>query len=608
MAFLGVSVVQLQLQPTAYYTGTEPLSPQTVVSQQRSGATGVAGSYHSLRQSPPPPLLSPNKDKENAAAVVPPPAVGVPPPAALAKNKKDVAAVLPVPPIANNNNSQHQTEENTATSTTTPDEVAPVVVVWPRIVFFHDDDRDHFLEYPIIQRQNSNSTTMTRSNRSFELEGAEAGGVGQSVHEDDWHSPHNDHNCAPKADWQVASHPNCNSIHEIDLQQHDRHRRLTVLGEGWFRTTWRYDETPTATNNNGTTMITTTTNSVVLKTLRIAREFIPEYYELHRRDAVAMERLTASPFVVNIYGYCGQSAINELADFPYANIQNLEGFNRRMRGNDSPPANIIRLRMAASIALGLADIHAGGGTVGRMSSDASEEDDNDNTPPQVYMAHYDLNPRNIALFAGGKPKINDFNIAEFIQSDPVTQQDCKFPSRLHEPWWRAPEEMNTTHVMLVNEKVDVYALGNILYHTLTTHSSRGSQTKDRMNEVRPIVAAGIRPVIPSHYRSSQDPNVKAMVKAIDLCWEKDPEKRVSAADVAAVLYDALVKIAKHSAASSSSSVAPSDQDVAAAAENNNSTAANDTDGPDDEMQASGEDKGAVADHNWDSSSAVSSSP
>ena len=31
--------------------------------------------------------------------------------------------------------------------------------------------------------------------------------------------------------------------------------------------------------------------TVVLKTLRIEREFLDEYYELHRRDALAMERL-----------------------------------------------------------------------------------------------------------------------------------------------------------------------------------------------------------------------------------------------------------------------------------------------------------------------------
>jgi len=349
--------------------------------------------------------------------------------------------------------------------------------------------------------------------------------------QDDW-QPHHKEHCLPKAEWQVKSNPNCNSIHEINVataaaaahnsQHHDNHHHhhhhneesLSVLGEGWFRTTWRLDRSDE--------------ESVVLKTLRIEREFLSEYYELHRRDAVAMERLTASPFVVNVYGYCGQSAINELANFPFPNILNLETFNRRMRGKDSARAFAMKLRMAASIALGVADIHAGGST-----------DPDDET---IYMVHYDLNPRNIALFAGGRPKINDFNIAEFLRYDPATNATCQFPSRLHEPWWRAPEEMNTTHTVLVDEKVDVYALGNILYHTLTTHSGRGKQKKERMAEVRPVVAAGIRPEIPEVYLNSNDTNVIAMVQAIDLCWAKDPEERGSAEEVAAVLYEALLNL------------------------------------------------------------------
>ena len=76
---------------------------------------------------------------------------------------------------------------------------------------------------------------------------------------------------------------------------------VNLLGKGWFRLTWKFS----AQNDK----------SVVVKTLRYDREFYDEYYELHRRDAVAMERLSSSPFVMDIYGHCGQSALNELADF-----------------------------------------------------------------------------------------------------------------------------------------------------------------------------------------------------------------------------------------------------------------------------------------------------
>ena len=169
----------------------------------------------------------------------------------------------------------------------------------------------------------------------------------------------------------------------------------------------------------------------------------------------------------------------------------------------------------------------------------NNDDDNDDDEQQVYMAQYDLNPRNIALFAGGRPKINDFNIAEFLYYNPRTNETCPFPSRLHEPWWRAPEEMNTTHTALVNEKVDVYALGNILYHTLTTHSARGKQHKERMDQVRPQVAANVRPEIPIVFRNSTDPSVVAMLQAMDLCWQTNPAERGTAEQVAAILCETL---------------------------------------------------------------------
>ena len=361
---------------------------------------------------------------------------------------------------------------------------------------------------------------------------------------DSWQTPQQ--HCLPKASWQIQSNPNCNTIHEVNfvgasadvpVVKSPPEDSLLVLGEGWFRTTWRLDRILPRTPSTASDIEEKKTHqeSVVLKTLRIAREYLSEYYELHRRDAVAMERLTASPFVVNVFGYCGQSAINELADFPFPGVQNLETFNRRMRGKESAYTNAIKLRMAASIALGVADIHAGGST---------DPDD-----MNVYMTHYDLNPRNIALFSGGRPKINDFNIAEFLQYDPATKNNstCKFPSRLHEPWWRAPEEMNMTHTILVDEKVDIYALGNILYHTLTSHSSHGKQTRDRMDGVRPIVAAGIKTAIPEHYANSKDPNVIAIIKAIDLCWAKDPTDRATAEEIAMGLYDALLNATDMSA-------------------------------------------------------------
>jgi hypothetical protein len=69
----------------------------------------------------------------------------------------------------------------------------------------------------------------------------------------------------------------------------------------------------TATNN-------TNNNKIVLKTLRYEHEFDLRNWDRHRRDAIAMERLSASPFVLDIYASCGNSGLTEYA--PGGSIEN----------------------------------------------------------------------------------------------------------------------------------------------------------------------------------------------------------------------------------------------------------------------------------------------
>lgn len=57
------------------------------------------------------------------------------------------------------------------------------------------------------------------------------------------------------------------------------------------------------------------------------------------------------------------------------------------------------------------------------------------------MVHYDINPSNIAITKGGIPKLNDFNMAQFLRWNVKKKKRCGFSARLFEPWWRSPEEM-----------------------------------------------------------------------------------------------------------------------------------------------------------------------
>lgn len=324
-----------------------------------------------------------------------------------------------------------------------------------------------------------------------------------------------DDKCEPAESWQVEARPNCNIFHEVDMKPSQS--PLLFLGQGWFRSAWRLNQHDA---------------SVVIKMLRLEREFLDEYYELHRRDAVAMEHLTFSPFIMNVYGYCGQSAINEIADFREG-INSLEQVNRRLRGQYSDGVMVLKLRLALGVAIGLYHVHYG---IPGMPWD------HNNITARPTMAHYDINPRNVAIIAGGKPKLNDFNIAEFLRypKGNSTFETCGFPSRLHEPWWRAPEEMDVmSKTKLVNEKVDVYALGAVLYHILTTHSPRGKMKKERMDEIRQQVVKGMRPPLMEPWASRKDPIVMAFKEAMDMCFHKDPRKRGTTKEVATVLYRAL---------------------------------------------------------------------
>lgn len=111
--------------------------------------------------------------------------------------------------------------------------------------------------------------------------------------------------CKAQYSWQLTSFPTCNNLHEADLGDlqavSKQDMRVSLLAHGYWRDVWMVRE-----SLNGTKR--------VLKTLRYEHGYEARNYDRHRRDAVAMERLTRSPLVVDIYGFCGNSGI-----FQYAN-------------------------------------------------------------------------------------------------------------------------------------------------------------------------------------------------------------------------------------------------------------------------------------------------
>lgn len=134
---------------------------------------------------------------------------------------------------------------------------------------------------------------------------------------------------------------------------------------------------------------------------------------------------------------------------------------------------------------------------------------------------------------------NDFNIAEFLRYNPKTNQTCGFKSRMHGPWWRAPEEMYLNETVYLDEKVDIYSLGQTLFHLLTSKAPRGQMLASREAEARELVKSGKRPGLMQPYTTSNDTVFVAFRKVFDLCHEPDPLKRGTAQQVAEILWQAM---------------------------------------------------------------------
>jgi hypothetical protein len=99
--------------------------------------------------------------------------------------------------------------------------------------------------------------------------------------------------CKAQHEWQKVSYPTCNSLHEIDLLEirDDPSKRTRMLGNSYWRDVWLV-------------------HNVVLKTMRYTHDFEDRNYDRHCRDALAMEHLTKSKMVVDIYGFCGNSGVS----------------------------------------------------------------------------------------------------------------------------------------------------------------------------------------------------------------------------------------------------------------------------------------------------------
>jgi len=300
--------------------------------------------------------------------------------------------------------------------------------------------------------------------------------------------------------------PNCNSFHETPLLA----SQATFIGAGTYRQAMRIK------NRFGQEQET-----IVVKDIHYSHGLHYDAYEFTRMDAIVAERLTSSPRIYNIYGACGVGIMSEY--FPHGEIESIatpEVVLTNHTDDEKGPLicynnlpGLTKLEISLHMAEALAELHGHSGGV---------------------IVHQDVKLDQF-FFNSNKSGVvlNDFNRAEFMLWDQSEEKYCRYREGYGNGNWRAPEEY---HDELLNEKVDVFSLGNNMYGLLT-----GLMVFHEINtyeEVQHLVGLGEKAFIDPRYKDRSLAEAK-IVEIIEKCHEYYEEERPSIFEVVDLLWEAL---------------------------------------------------------------------
>ena len=268
----------------------------------------------------------------------------------------------------------------------------------------------------------------------------------------------------------------------------------------------------------------------VLKTKRYRHEFTDRNFDRYRRDALAMERLTSAPNVLNIYAFCGVTAVVDYADGgdienfvndlldKYDNDVGLE--DRDEKSPEYEQIQLQKLQIATQVLTSIATMH---------SFDKEG---------QASISHTDISPYQFIKLDGKGFVLNDFNRARFITWNKQDDVPCGFRVANNPGKWRAPEEYAYE---IEDEKIDVYSAGNVLYYLLTLKKPFDDEDQ---KDAKKMVMKGKRPPLPKRFREPTHRVDLVLLKAMNWCWTHDPAQRPSARAVADLLENELGSIGK----------------------------------------------------------------
>ncbi|KAB1914452.1 serine/threonine protein kinase [Micromonospora sp. AMSO31t] len=264
------------------------------------------------------------------------------------------------------------------------------------------------------------------------------------------------------------------------LRLHDRYVLRGRIGLGGMSEVWRADDEVLH-------------RPVAVKALATQLAADPQLRATIQREARAAARLT-HPHVTQVYDY-GEATLPDASVVPYLVMELVEGQTLTDRLAGGPLAWPEAVRLAGQIAAALAAAH------------------------RIGVVHRDIKPGNVMLTETGA-KVLDFGIATLAgPRHPLAGQPGEL--LMGTPAYFAPERMTPGPA---NPASDVYALGALLYRTLTGRAPLPVQTWDDVLDVQ-----AHRPPVPP----LRIPGLPADIADLTLaCLAVDPARRPTAVQLA----------------------------------------------------------------------------
>jgi len=314
--------------------------------------------------------------------------------------------------------------------------------------------------------------------------------------------------------WHKLYHPNCNQIHEIEVLNGLNGNKF--LGHGYYRDVVQIHPT------------SPTDPPLVYKLNRYEAPFKLDRYEFIRMDALIMERLTASPRIPDINGHCGTTMLTEFLNKEIEPLM-VPGSGacstQKCRDKWLPAEGDVlsknmftpteKVEMALAMAEALADLHGFRDGV---------------------MVHDDVMPSQFLYAENGKIKLNDFNRGEAMLFDEQDGTYCRYENGKGGGDFRSPEEFKDG---LLNEKIDVYSMGNMMYGLLTGLNVFYDVEKDK--EIQKRVKNGKTPYIDSRWRTRSFAEGK-LVDIMERCWVYKQDDRADIFEIVRHLRETLQQI------------------------------------------------------------------